>query len=231
LYDQTIGINQVVTPGSTLCFAARWLGEDETIFRSVHKHGRKSMVKKAWKLLNEADACVHFNGTRFDIPILHTEFVLAGLAPPSPHMNIDLLTAVRSRFKFTSNKMDFVARMLEIEGKTDHKGMALWIGCINGNAEDWEVMETYNRNDIDMTEKIYHRIKPWLKTNLNMAMFTDSDEMVCPSCGSHDVQKRGIVYTKTNAKQRYVCNACGTWSSSKEAVLSKEKRKNLLTTI
>ena len=69
LWDQNVSLNQLVESGEILCWAAKWLGEDEVFFYSKQTTGRKSkMIRAAWALLDEADVVLHFNVKRFDIP-------------------------------------------------------------------------------------------------------------------------------------------------------------------
>ena len=70
LWDQSIGLNQIVKPTYTLCWAAKWLGKKQVFFRD---HKEKEFVKDIYELLTEADAVVHFNGCKFDLFFGHTK--------------------------------------------------------------------------------------------------------------------------------------------------------------
>ncbi len=89
------------------------------MFDSIQKSGKQKMLDSVHKLLDEADAIVHYNGSRFDIPILHKEFLLAGMPPPAPAKQIDLLQVARRQFRFVSNKLDYVSQALGLGSKTD----------------------------------------------------------------------------------------------------------------
>jgi DNA polymerase III epsilon subunit-like protein len=93
-------------------------------------NGKKTMLKKIHSLLDECDAVIHYNGTRFDIPTLNKEFLEAGMPPPSPYHQIDLLKTSRKEFRFPSNKLDYVARALGLGQKTKHEGFELWIKSV-----------------------------------------------------------------------------------------------------
>lgn len=216
LWDQNVGINQIMASGYVMCYAAKWYGSDEIIFDSIFKSSSKKMLKGIYKLMDEADAIVHFNGTKFDIPTLNKEFVLAGFNPPSPAKQIDLLRTVRQQFKFPSNKLDYVAQALGYEGKTNHKGHGLWVGCMNGSAEDWAIMEEYNINDVVILENVYTRIKPWIKNHANHGLYVDGG-LICPNCGSNHYHKRGFAYTHAGKYQRFQCIGCGNWFRAKKA--------------
>ena len=98
--------------GDILCFSAKWLGSSKVMFYSVHHHGKQEMIEQAWRLLDEADAVVHYNGKAHDIPHLNREFLLAALGPPSPYRHIDLFTVVKRNFKFPYRSLDYVSKAL-----------------------------------------------------------------------------------------------------------------------
>ena len=220
LWKQNISISQIVDSSSMLCWAAKWLDEDEYEFSSIMQ-GKKKMLKGIHKLLNEADAVVHYNGSRFDIPTLNKEFLEAEMPPPSPYAQIDLLKTARQQFRFPSNKLDYVARALGLEGKVKHEGFELWIKCMNKDKDAWKRMEEYNIQDVYLLESVYHKFLPWIKNHPNKAIHNDSEHS-CPSCGSHSIQKRGFNVTPGGKYQRFQCQDCGTWSSSRKTEKIKE---------
>lgn len=214
LWQQNVALNQIIETGYTLCWAAKWHGDRHVEFDSLQKSKPKAMVKRIHDLLCEADAVVHYNGTKFDIPTLNKEFLLHGLAPPSPYAQIDLLRTARSRFRLASNKLDFIARQLELGRKTDHKGHELWLGCMNNDAQSWKIMEKYNKNDVVLLEKVYDRLLPWIKGHPNRSVY--SEALCCPTCGGNDIQSRGTCRTRLGKYGRYQCRGCGSWFRGKE---------------
>jgi hypothetical protein len=227
LWDQNIGLNQIEEPGYTLCWAAKWHGVDDIMFSSV-RDGHDKMIAGVHALLNEADTVVHYNGTRFDIPTLNQEIILAGLAPPAPFKQVDLLRTVKRQFRLPSNKLDYVARHLGLKGKMTHKGMDLWKGCMAGDKASWEQMEQYNVQDVIVLENVYNKLVPWVVNHPNHNLFTDSSDPHCPSCGSTDLHKRGTSKTSTMIYQRYQCQACGSWMRERVNIVPKDKRNAIL---
>lgn len=222
LFKENIGHDQVVNSGYVLCFAAKWYGEREVKFFSVRDKG-KAMLRNAHKLLDEADAVVHYYGSHFDIPTLNKEFILAGMAPPSPVKQVDLCNVVRSQFKFTSNKLDYVCKALGLGQKTRHKGFELWVKCMEGDAGAWRLMERYNKQDVLLTERLYDRLKPWVRAHPNHSNYVD--KAVCPNCGSKRFQRRGIARTTQYAYVRYQCQACGAWFRGTRSLPAKRKER------
>lgn len=217
LWQQNIGINQIVDAGYALCWAAKWLGSDKIEFASVFHNTKKNMLKKIHKMLDDADVVVHYNGKRFDIPTLNKEFIKVGLLPPSPYKQVDLLSVARRQFKFASNKLDYVARFLGLGEKVKHRGMDLWRDCMERVPEAWEEMRGYNIQDVILLEKVYNVLLPWIgSTNPNRNVF-EGTRLSCPSCGSHNVQRRGTSRSKTLIYQRFACTDCGSWSRSNKA--------------
>ncbi len=208
LYDQNIAINQIIRPGYSLCWAAKWYGEKEIMFSSI-LDGPKAMVRKVHKLLTECDAVCHYNGTKFDIPTLNKEFLLLDLKPPPPYKQIDLLTTARSRFRLASNKLDYVAQQLGLGSKTKHKGFELWLECMDKSPEAWRTMKRYNKQDVVLLERVYERLLPWITNHPILGVY--SGKRGCPKCGSTNGQARGYAVQLMMKYQRYQCRDCGAW--------------------
>lgn len=228
LFKQNIAINQIVEPGYTLCWAAKWHHHKEIMFESV-MNSEKQMLERMFKLLDEADAVVHYNGKKFDIPTLNKEFIQLGLGVPSPYHQIDLYQVVKKQFRFPSNKLDYVAKALGLGSKVKHIGMELWNKCMEGDEKAWKQMERYNKQDVRLLPKLYERLLPWIKDHPNHALYMDTDRPVCTNCGSHKVQSRGEQHnTRTQSYKRYQCTSCNTWLRGRYTELSLEKRKSVL---
>ena len=210
LWQQNVGISQVIKPGYTLCWAAKWHGEREVLFDSICS-GHVRMIRRIHRLMNEADAIVHYNGKKFDIPTLNKEFLLMGLAPTAPAKQIDLLTTARSQFRLASNKLDFVAQALGLGKKLHHKGFGLWLECMAKQPAAWKVMERYNKQDVVLLERVYDRLLPWVKGHPNVALYEDEVEPCCPKCASQRLQRRGYLFTNTRKYARLQCRDCGSW--------------------
>jgi DNA polymerase elongation subunit (family B) len=221
LFKQNIGINQLIDSSYTLCWAAKWYGESEVIFDSVYQSRPKNMVKRIRKLLDQADAVIHYNGTKFDIPTLNKEFLEYELGPPSPFKQIDLLKTVRKQFRLPSNKLAYVAKVLGLAGKEAHMPHEMWLKCMNKDPTAWAEMEKYNRNDVVVLEQVYDRLRPWVGGHLNFSLMTG--DLVCPNCRSDRYTRRGYCYTHAGKFSRHQCNKCGKWFRSSKSEAGKAK--------
>lgn len=210
LWKQNIAINQIVEPGYTMCWSAKWHGKRDVMFSSVFDEKPRQMVKSVHKLLDDADVVVHYNGQRFDVPKLNSEFLFFEMDPPSQYKQLDLLKTTRQQFGFASNKLDYVTQHLEIGAKVKHLGMDLWRDCMDGCPKAWKTMKRYNIQDVRLLEKYYNRILPWIKNHPNWGVYVDASRPTCRNCGSQKVIKKGIERTNTYQYQRYKCRSCGT---------------------
>lgn len=223
LFNQFIGINQIVEPTYIMSWAAKWAGEKRMTFRMCED---VDFLDRVWTMIDEADAVVHYNGKSFDMKHLNREFAEAGLSPPHSPPDIDLLTVVKKNFKFPSNKLEYVAQQLLGEGKVGTGGMGLWIACLNGEAWAWKKMKEYNIGDVELTERLYFKIRGWIANHPNHGLFVkDQENPVCRNCSSEHVVRKGIQMRTTGvmAYQRLKCRDCGANLRGRVAVKGKRK--------
>lgn len=219
LFNQNVGLSQLLESTEMMSFAARWYHSGKkTQFYSTFHHGREAMVQKAWDLIHEADAVAGWNSRSFDEKHLNREFLEAGLKPPSPYKSLDLMHAVKKKFRLPSNKLQYVSTMLGTAGKVQHTGHELWIKCIAGDKKAWAMMRRYNIQDVDLLEEVMDAILPWIDGFPAVGLYDELEEDVCPNCGSGELRREGYAFTKLGKFQRFVCTGCGKWSRSGKRV-------------
>lgn len=238
LWDENVGLNQIVKDWYILSWAAKWLGEKRVYYEDQRDaadiEDDTDILTKLWHLLDEADVVVAHNGVRFDVPKINARFVRAGLPPPSPYRVVDTLKIAKAQFKFTSNRLAYLAEFLKVPVKkrTHHKfpGHQLWIEVRKGNRAAWQEMKLYNGDDVRALEGVYLKLRPWDKFSPNAGTFS-ADEGVCPVCGHVHLEKRGFAYTQAGKYQRYRCTneSCLAWSRGKTNLLPKSQRKEMKT--
>lgn len=213
LFNNNFSLDQLIESGRVMCFSAMWQGGKNQFF-SEWDWGHDGMVVEAYSLLNEADVVVHYYGTKFDIPHLNTEFLKLGLTPPSPFRQVDLKNAVAKQFKFPSNKLQYVTTVLGMDGK--HKtDFDLWKDVMAGKSVARKTMESYNRQDVNLLEELYHRIMPWVPSLPNRNLY-DGGTGGCSACGSMNVLSKGTYKTLLSVYPRFVCGNCGYWMRSSQ---------------
>lgn len=238
IWNQNVATNQIQSDWFMLTWAAKWLFEDKVYSGKLTVKEAKAqddsrITKGIWELINQADLVIAHNAEKFDIPKLNSRFIINGLHPPLPYQIIDTLKHIRRQFGFTSNKLEYVQKLLNLHRKTDTGGMGLWIRCMQGDEAALNEMETYNINDVRILEETYLHIRAWIKPHPNMGLFIlDQEQARCPSCGSEKLLSQGKDYhTSVNSYEVYRCDNCGSTGRKRVTKLDTKQRRHLITPI
>jgi DNA polymerase elongation subunit (family B) len=225
LFNENIPLARLIEPGQVISFAARWRGEKRVEFRSIFHDGKQQMVERAHQMMDAAQVLIHYNGNSFDRKHLNREFLLAGLNPPSPYLQIDLLRTVRHQFKFASNKLDHVTQQLGLSGKLHNTDFETWSKCMAGDPKAWAAMKKYNCQDVVTTEDTYNRLLPWISNHPHIGLLTEQTvDDCCNKCGSTDLIKEGLAHTAVSTFRQFRCRQCGGWSRGKTAIARVDAR-------
>lgn len=188
-----ISPDKIIEPSVVMCFAAKWYGTDEVVFRSGHHQSHSEMVETAWDLMNEADILVTFNGVRFDNKHLKREFVLANLPMPRPWKDVDLYREAKKQWVFESRGLNHLAQRFELGAKKQHEGFDLWKLCLAGDADAWERMKEYNIQDVVLTEAVYDRMRGWMPNHPHIGPMDAEDVgVLCNQCGGDELEPNGL---------------------------------------
>ena len=207
LFDENIGLDQIIKPGRTICWAAKWSGQ-AAMHYADERSGIPEMFAQIHALMSEADAICTYNGDKFDLPKLHLSFVEMGLPPPPPCASIDLLKTVR-KLSPQSGKLAFIGPYLGIGDKVKHEGFKLWSACLDGDEKAWARMRRYNMQDVQLLDRLYRKLRPYIKSHPYLG---NGASGACPACGSRNLQHRGYVRTKAFLTERLHCQGCGSWT-------------------
>lgn len=180
-----------------------------------------------YQLLNEAQIVIGHNSNKFDLPKINSRLLLHGFPPPTHYQTIDTLSVARRYFKFSSNKLDYLNKILGLNLKDD-MNFEDWIACVHGDKEALSKLEKYNRKDVINTEDLYTVLRPWIQNHPNMGIYISTDDSVCRNCGNtiKDNDWEGTYDTNTASYRSFRCS-CGAIGRSRINSLSKEKRQNL----
>lgn len=201
-----------------LSFTAKWLHSSKFITYGLSdfpdydkdKQSDKELCRKLWDLLDEADVVIAHNGDSFDIKKTNARFIVNGLGPPSPYRTIDTKKVAKKYFSFNSNSLNDLGELFSLGHKAPTGGFKLWLDCMEGKKEAWKKMKQYNKQDVALLEKIYLKLRAWIKNHPNIGV--NNSKHSCHACGSSNVQKRGYTYCRMSKYQRIHCKDCGSWS-------------------
>lgn len=230
--NEYIEPSRIVEDWFVICWAGKWLGEKEVMSdvvtpREARKRNDRRVVISLFKLLDEADLVIAHNGDKFDIAKLKTRFLKHNLKLPSPYLSIDTLKVARKEFRLTSNKLDYICRYLGIPAKIETGGITLWDESEQGNEEALNKMDKYCKNDVKILEDVYLELRPYIRNHPNLALYMESEEEVCPNCGSTKLTKGYVMSTTNNQYECAKCE-CGAYVRFTKSILDKDKRNLLL---
>ena len=227
-WKENIYLDQTIQEWFMLSWSAKWLGEPETFGcvltpEEIRKEDDFRILLELYKALNEADIVVAHNGKHFDIPKINTRFILNNMTPVSPYRQIDTLEVARKQFGFSSNSLDALATFFGFENKDPHD-FKLWKDCLDGDEKALERLLLYNMKDVEILEKIYLKLRPWIKNHPNTNVIEDSDVPSCPVCSATSI---ALVRDKSYNTQHYKypvcrCQSCGAIFRSKKRISSKK---------
>lgn len=230
-YQQFIRPENVIKDWFVISWAGKWLHSKEkfkeVLTPSEAKEGNdKRIVSKLWQLFDEADIIVAHNCDRFDKKKMNWRFLIHGFPPPLSYRTVDTIKVARKYFSATSNKLDYLTEALRIGRKTETGGFDLWANCMNGDSKALAEMLDYNVNDIDILEKLYLELLPWITNHPNLGLYSDAEITVCPACGSTRIKVADkVITTAANAYYQYRCLDCNHVGRTKQHATTLEKRK------
>ena len=216
LFNQNIGLTQVLEDPRMMGFGAKWLGAKQVMWHSEYHDSRDKMLTEIHGLLDAADVVVHYNGNTFDTPWIQGELAVEGFDAPSPFKQIDLYRVVKRNMRFLSHKLQYVSGRLLNDSKVSHAGHQMWVDCLEGDDETkrkaWAAMRRYCKQDVALLEPLFHKTKPYFPASVNFAVYQPGDETACQKCAGTNLERRGVAYTAQRAFPQYRCHDCGGWT-------------------
>jgi len=235
LWENNVGLNQIVEDWHVLSWSAKWLGDLPSKTMYADQRGKTNiqddhdLLQGIWDLLDEADIVITQNGVHFDKKKLNARFIMNDFQPPSSYKHIDTKLLASKHFGFTSNKLEYMTDKLCVKYKklkhTKFPGHEMWTECLKGNIAAWREMEKYNKYDVLALEELYTKLIPW-DSGINFNLYHDNESNEC-KCGSTAFIKNGFYYTNVAKYQRYKCKGCGAETRDRNNLLSKEKKASL----
>ncbi len=235
LWDNNVSLDQIYKDWHILSWSAKWLNDPPTkIMYADQRNAKdiendKAILKKIWKLLDQADVVITQNGKSFDHKKLNARFVAHGFQPPSSYRHIDTLIIAKKHFAFTSNKLEYMStqfnkKYTKLKSKK-FPGFSLWLECLAGNKKAWREMERYNKYDVLALEELYRTLIPW-DSSIDFSVYNEDDSIVC-TCGGTTFRNKGYYYTNTSKFQRFKCLSCGKETRGRTNLFDKYKRASL----
>ena len=212
-FKKRIDYDNILEERKIICIC--WKFEDEKQVSALtwdSKQNDKKMLIDFIKVLNTADEVVGHNGDRFDLPWLRTRCLFHRIEMFPFYQTIDTLKTSRARFKFNSNRLNYIANYLGFGGKikTEFK---LWKDIVlHKNQKALESMVKYCKKDVALLEKVYKEMRVHMPVKTHFGVIYGQDKRTCPECGSSDVVLSKHVVTATGVKKvQRQCKSCGKY--------------------
>lgn len=212
---------KLIKPQELMCFSYMWLGDKKPKWQSKHNFGTtKQFVTFLRDLFEEADVVVAHNAKKFDNRMSNRYFIKYNVDPPSPVFTVDTLQVARSKFKFEGNSLNELCDFLDIGNKEEITYADLEDEFMaNPSRKVLGLMKKYNNRDVELLEKLYLKLRPYIANHPNMARLSNRSDL-CPTCGAEEdmLERRGYANTKLGIYQRYKCKNCKHWCQATRPV-------------
>lgn len=187
-FKTSISYDQVLKESAIICICYKWQGSDKVYHLTWDKGCDKSMMDKFYSVIEQADEVITHNGDNFDIKWIRTRFLLHGYKSMPDLKSIDTLKISRQKFRFDSNRLDAIGKILGFGGKKDTGGIQLWHDIIQKNSKKAMMdMVAYCKRDVELLEKVFLKLEGFAKPKTHLGVFSGGDKADCPYCASKRV--------------------------------------------
>lgn len=212
-YKQKIDYANIIKERAIICICYKW--EDEKQVYSLQwdrKQNDKKMLESFIEIANQASEMVGHNGDKFDLAWIRTRCAFHQIEMFPTYVTIDTLKVSRQKFRFNSNRLNYIAQFLGI-GQKIKTEFNLWKEiCLNNSKTAMDKMVKYCKQDVILLEKVYKKLRVHMEPKTHYGVLFGQDRGSCPECGSDDLVKAGSRVTKTGLKKiQFKCKTCGAY--------------------
>lgn len=209
-YKKNIDTSNIITERAIICICWKWEDEKEVHFVNWDsKQCDKTLLQKFIKVINESDEAIGHNGDRFDLAWIRTRCLFHKIEMFPSYKTIDTLKVSRQKFKFNSNRLNYIAQFLGIgqKIKTDYN---LWKDIVLHKCKkSMDKMIKYCQMDVILLEKVYKKLSGHIEPKTHYGVRFGQDRGSCPECGSDELIRAATeVSAKGVKKVRYQCKTC-----------------------
>jgi DNA polymerase elongation subunit (family B) len=209
-YKKNIDYTNITRERAIICICYKWEDDEEAqALTWDKKQNDKKMLQTFVKIAAQADELVGHNGNKFDLAWIRTRCLYHGIDMFPKYTVIDTLSIARSKFKFNSNKLDYIGKFLKL-GEKIKTSYSLWVDILLGKSQPaLDEMINYCKQDVILLEQIYNKIKSHLEPKTHFGVIFKQKRQSCPECGSDDNISHGIRVSSNGLKYRRLqCMTC-----------------------
>ena len=209
-YKKNIDTSNIIKERAIICICWKW--EDDKNVEYVHwdsKQCDKALLQKFIKVINESDEAIGHNGDRFDLAWIRTRCLFHKIEMFPSYKTIDTLKISRQKFRFNSNRLNYIAQFLGIGSKikTDYN---LWKDIVLSKCKkSMDKMVKYCQMDVILLEKVYKKLSGHIESKTHYGVRFGGDRGSCPECGSDELIRAATSISATGTKKvRFKCKTC-----------------------
>ena len=209
-YKKNIDYSNIIKERAIICICYKWEDSKEVGFLTWDsKQCDKKMLQKFIEICNQADELVGHNGDKFDLAWIRTRCLFHKITMFPVYTTIDTLKLSRSKFKFNSNKLDYIAKYLGM-GEKIKTEFGLWKDIVlNKDKEAMSKMIKYCQQDVKLLEKVYKELSTHIFAKTHYGVIFGEDRGSCPECGSDDIIRMCNRVSVSGVKKiQFQCKTC-----------------------
>ena len=212
-YKQNIDYHNIIKERAIICICYKWEDEKEVYgLRWDKKQDDKKLLQEFIKIANQADELVGHNGDKFDLPWIRTRCLFHRIDLFPRYTTIDTLKISRNKFRFNSNRLDYIASYLGI-GKKIKTEFNLWKDIVLNKCEkSMAKMIDYCKQDVKLLEQVHKELRSHDIARTHYGVIFNQDRGTCPECGSDELLINKRKTTATGLKKiQYQCKVCNKY--------------------
>jgi len=209
----SISYENIIHERAIICICYKWEYEKRVSFLTWDKNQcDKAMLREFVKIANTSDELIGHNGDRFDLTWIRTRCLFHDIQMFPNYTTIDTLKVSRSKFRFNSNRLDYIGKFLGI-GKKIHTGFDLWKDIVlNKSDSAMAEMVKYCKQDVLLLQSIHEKLDPYIPAKVHYGVLGGDEKTSCPSCGSSNtINSKMIVKASGNIGRQRLCKDCGKY--------------------
>lgn len=213
-YKKNIDYSNIIKERAIICICYKWEGEKEVYSLNWDsKQNDKKMLEKFIEVANTASELVGHNGDRFDLAWIRTRCLFHRIPMFPTYTTIDTLKIARNKFKFNSNKLNYIADYLGI-GQKIKTEFSLWKDILlNNDKEAMDKMIKYCKKDVTLLEKVFLELRNHAPHKTHYGVLNGDGRGSCPECGGELIKHNHRITATGVAKTQYRCSSCGKYNT------------------
>lgn len=225
-YKIDLSPDNILAERKIICIGYKWDGEDKTTVLSWSgDRDDRTMLLKFFDVAKNADEIVGHFIDGFDMPWFRTRCIMLGIGPFPQIKTIDTKAWAAKNFYFNSNKLDYLAKILCKDRKI-HTEFDLWKSIVLKNdRKSLAKMARYCAKDVEVLEKVFHKLQPWMKSKSHAGVCAGHDSWTCPICASTKVHKDKTRVSATGTKTHQMQCECGHYYTLSNQVYERYQKE------